>query len=86
MDCNVTGFDRGTPTNPKFALGDLWEYTLIPSIEDLVKVEGPCEGATMIFQEDNAGPHCDETYKTFLMEEFAARDWRIELEAPRGED
>jgi len=86
IDCNVTGSDRGSPTNPKFALRDLWEYTLIPSIEDLVRVGGPCEGATVIFQEDNAGPHCDATYKTFLTEEFAARDWRIELQAPQGDD
>ena len=86
VDCNVTGSDRGSPTNPKFALRDLWEYTLIPSIEGLVKVGGPCEGATVIFQEDNAGPHCDEVYKQFLIDEFAARDWKIELQAPQGED
>ena len=63
VDCNVTGSDRGTPTAPKFALKDLWEYTLIPSIEKLVAEGGPCEGANVIFQEDNAGPDCDATYR-----------------------
>ena len=84
VDCNVTGSDRGTPTSPKFALKDLWEYTLIPSIEDMVKVGGPCEGATVILQEDNAGPHCDETYKSFLSDAFTSRGWRVELQAPQG--
>lgn len=85
VDCNITGSDRGTPTNPKFALRDLWEYTLIPSIESMVEVGGPCEGAVVIFQEDNAGPHCDETYRNYLREQFEARQWKIELQAPQGE-
>ena len=84
VDCNVTGSDRGTPTAPKFALKDLWEYTLIPSIEKLVAEGGPCEGATVIFQEDNAGPHCDATYRDFLQKAFEERQWLIELQAPQG--
>ena len=55
VDCNVTGSDVGTPADPKFALKYLWEYTPIPTIEALVAPGGPCEGATVIFQEDNAG-------------------------------
>ena len=84
IDCNVTGSDRGTPTNPKFALKDLWEYTLFPSIDGLVKPGGSCEGAVVILQEDNAGPHCDEVYKNYLKEQFSVRSWKIELQAPQG--
>jgi hypothetical protein len=54
-DCNVTGTDIGTPDKPKFALKQLWEYILLPTMDALVAVGGQCEGATVIHQEDNAG-------------------------------
>ena len=84
VDCNVTGSDPGTPTDPKFALKSLWEYTLIPTIEALVAPDGPCEGATVIFQEDNAGPHNCRVYRGFLEDAFTERGWFIRLQAPQG--
>jgi hypothetical protein len=84
VDCNVTGSDPGTPTDPKFPLQRLWEHTLIDSIADLVKPGGPCEGAQVIFQEDNAGPHQEGTYREWMLQEFAARKWMVELQAPQG--
>ncbi len=56
-DCNVTGTDTGTPSNPKFALKGLWEYSLLPQLDALlVAPDGPCAGAIVCHQEDNAGP------------------------------
>ena len=54
-DCNVTGTDTGTPVKPKFALRNLWEYGLLPSLDALVAVGGLCAGAIVVHQEDNAG-------------------------------
>ena len=84
VDCNVTGSDVGTPTDPKFSLKHLWEYTLIPTVELLVAPGGPCEGATVIFQEDNAGPHNCRVYRGFLTDAFTERGWYIRLQAPQG--
>jgi hypothetical protein len=62
-DCNVTGSNYGTATKPKFPLLELWTTVLLPALEALVKPGGPCEGAIVVHQEDNAGPHIDKTYK-----------------------
>jgi hypothetical protein len=45
QDCSVTGTDTGTPSNPKFALKGLWEDCLLPQLDALVAVDGPCAGA-----------------------------------------
>ena len=63
MNCNVTGSNYGTATKPKFPLLELWTIVLLPELEALVKPGGPCEGAIVVHQEDNAGPHIDTTYK-----------------------
>ena len=55
IDYNVTGTDFGSPDKPKFALGALWEFGLLPSLDALVATGGQCEGALVIHQEDNAG-------------------------------
>ncbi len=50
MDCNVTGTDTvGTPSNPKFALKELWEDCLLPQLDALVAVaeNDPCAGAVV---------------------------------------
>jgi hypothetical protein len=62
VDCAVTGSDVGTATKPCFPLRKLWEFTLIPAIAQMVDVGGPCEGATVVVQQDNAEPHIEEAY------------------------
>lgn len=84
VDANVTGVDRGTATNPKFALKDLWEHSLFPTIDQLVAPGGKYEGYTVVFQEDNAGPHEGRAYSTWLEEEFTKRGWLVRLQAPQG--
>lgn len=84
QDCNVTGNNGGTPTNPLFPLRKVWEYSLLPVIENLVRVGGLCEGAQVIYQEDNAGPHQEEKYTQWMAEEFNKRGWKVELQAPQG--
>ena len=38
----------------------------------------------VVFQEDNAGPHIEGTYRQWMEDEFQRRGWRIELQAPEG--
>ena len=65
-DCNVTGTDVGTPDKPKFALRPLWEHSLLPSLDELVAVGGPCAGAIVVHQEDNAGSDNSHSLTIFL--------------------
>ena len=53
-------------------------------IENLVAPGGPCHGAQVVFQEDNAGPHIEGTYRGWMQSEFTKRKWIIELQAPQG--
>ncbi len=62
VDCNVTGSDVGTATKPCYPLLNLWKYTLVPAIAQLLAPGAPCEGAQVIVQQDNAGPHIEEVY------------------------
>ena len=84
QDCNVTGTDTGTPSNPKFALKGLWEDCLLPQLDALVAVGGPCAGAIVCHQEDNAGPHKEGRFHQWLEDEFKRRKWQLELQAPQG--
>jgi hypothetical protein len=83
-DCNVTGSNYGTASKPKFPHMELWSTLLLPELDALVKPGGPCEGAVVVHQEDNAGPHIDKTYKTWLQEQFDQRGWKLEHQAPQG--
>ena len=82
-DCNVTGSDYGTASKPKFPLMALWQNVLLPELDELVKEGGPCDGAIVVHQEDNAGPHIDKTYKDWLQAEFDRRGWKLEHQAPQ---
>jgi hypothetical protein len=82
-DCNVTGSNYGTPTKPKFPLMALWQNVLLPELDELAKEGGPCDGAIVVHQEDNAGPHIDKTYKDWLQAEFDRRGWKLEHQAPQ---
>jgi hypothetical protein len=84
VDANVTGSNKGTPSDPKFPLVQLWEVVLLPALDSLVAWDEPCAGATVVHQEDNAGPHKEDDYATWLQEQFDARGWKLELQAPQG--
>jgi hypothetical protein len=78
---NYNKGDVGTPAKPKFALKCLWEHVLIPALETLVAPGGKCEGAVVVLQEDNAGPHKEGKYHEWLQGEFQSRGWHLELQA-----
>ena len=84
VDCNVKGFDAGTPDVPCFPLKTLWEHSLIPAIKALTAANGPCAGAQVVFQEDNAGPHTEKRYASWMNDTFGDLGWKIELQAPQG--
>ncbi len=84
--CEVTGSHKGTVAKPKFALKTLWEYVLLPTstLDKLVAAGGPCEGAMVVFQEGNAGPHTEGDYRAWMLKEFEPRQWLVALQAPQG--
>jgi hypothetical protein len=84
VDCAVRGSDVGTTSNPKFSLKLLWEHVLLPSLDSMVAIGGPAEGATVVHQEDNASPHQEGTFRAFLEELFEKKACRLELQAPQG--
>ena len=57
---------------------------LLPALDSLVAWDGPCAGATVVHQEDNAGPHKEGNYAAWLQEQFDKRGWKLELQAPQG--
>jgi hypothetical protein len=63
VDCEVTGSQTGPVAKPKFALKNFWMHVLLPTLDKLVAQGGPCEGAMVVFQEDNAGPHTEGDYR-----------------------
>ena len=84
VDCAVTGTDVGTATKPRFPLKRLCEYTLIPAIALLVDEGGPCEGAVVVIQQDNAGPHIEDGYRTWMLDQCDLLGWMYEPHAPQG--
>ncbi len=56
----------------------------MPAIEDLVRAGGLCEGAQAIYQKNNAGPHQEDKYTSWMAEEVKKRGWKVELQAPLG--
>jgi hypothetical protein len=40
----------------------------LPELDALVMPGGPCEGAVVVHQEDNASPHIDKVYKQWLQD------------------
>ncbi len=56
----------------------------LPELDAMVKPGGPCEGAVVVHQEDNAGLHIDKVYKQWLQEQFDLRGWKLEHQAPQG--
>jgi hypothetical protein len=63
---------------------ELWTTILFPALDALVKPGRPCDGAIVVQQEDNAGPHIDKVYKTWLQEQFDIWGWKLEHQAPQG--
>jgi hypothetical protein len=84
VDCPVTGTDVGTATKPCFPLKNLWLHTLFPAISQLVMKGGPCDGAQVVIQQDNAGPHIEEGYRTWMNFMCDNLGWMYEPQAPQG--
>jgi hypothetical protein len=84
VDCSVTGSDVGSATKPCFPLLNLWKYTLVPAIAQLLAPGAPCFGAQVIVQQDNAGPHVEEVYSAWMLAMFEELGWMYEPQAPQG--
>jgi hypothetical protein len=84
VDCAVTGSEPGTASKPCFPLRKLWEYTLIPTIAQLVDSGGPCEDAIVVVQQDHAGPHIEASFSEWIRDQFDLMGWLYEPQAPQG--
>jgi hypothetical protein len=82
VDCNVTGSNTGTASDPKFALKDLFEETVFPAVEEIIGAGGKYEGYLPVFQGDNAGPHVDSGFDSYVKGECGQRGWMWEPQAP----
>ena len=47
-------------------------------------IGGPCEGATVVVQQDKAGPHIEAEYSTWIHGQFESLGWMYEPQAPQG--
>jgi hypothetical protein len=81
VDCCVTGSKVGTADDPKFPLLNLFRECIFPMIEMEVGPGGRYEGFIPIIQGDNAGPHEDGTYKSFVQNFCTSRGWHWEPQA-----
>lgn len=75
VDCAVTGSSLGTPDDPKFPLKEYFRRTIFPIVDELISLGGKYFGYTPIFQGDNAGPHEEVQYLTFVREYCANKGW-----------
>ena len=83
VDCNVTGLDEGTSNNPKFLLLALFRDQVSPKIVELVAPGGVYNGYLPVLQGDNAGPHVDGTFHTFVKCFCETKGWKWEPQAPQ---
>jgi hypothetical protein len=78
IDCNFTGSDEGTSDKPKFSLLALFRDQFFSKVDNLVGPGGPYEGYLPVFQGDNAGPHTDAAFHSFVTEFCEAKTWKWE--------
>lgn len=83
VDCNITGSNEGTSSEPKFSLQNLFHTFIFPKIEDLVKIGGQYEGYMPVFQGDNAGPHQDKEYTNYATNYCNKKGWKWRPQAPQ---
>ena len=83
IDCNATGSDEGTSNNPKFSLLALFRDQVFPKIGYLVGPGGAYDGYLPVLQGDNAGPHTDGTFHTFVKDFCESKGWKWEPQAPQ---
>ncbi len=77
----MTGSDKGTSDKPKFALKALFRDQIFPKVMSLVREGGRFEGAIPVFQGDNAGPHTDGNFHTYVREHCNENGWLWEPQA-----
>ena len=81
VDCAITGSDEGTSSDPKFALLPLLRDSVFGDILALTAAGAQFEGYRVVFQWDNAGPHCEEGLMTWVNAFCAQHGWRWEPQA-----
>jgi hypothetical protein len=81
VDCNVTGSTYGTDSDPKFPLIKLFKEVIFPMMYNMVSPGEKYEGYIPIFQGDNAGPHQDAVFFSYVTEYCNKNGWKWEPQA-----
>jgi hypothetical protein len=84
VDTTVTGSSLGTSKDPKFPLKPVFEHSVFPNLDDLVKPGGKFEGYTVIIQGDQAGPHEEDDFVRYMRLECSNRGWCFEPQSPQS--
>ena len=84
VDTTVTGSALGTSKDPKFPLKPVFEHSVFPNLDDLVKPGGKFEGYTVIIQGDQAGPHEEDDFVRYMRLECSNRGWCFEPQSPQS--
>ena len=81
VDANV----GGVGTAKQFSLIRLLQNNVFPHIKKkYVGKNCPYEGYTVVYQEDNAGPHRSATYQQALQEECEKLGWYVRRQSPNS--
>ena len=83
VDTTVTGSNEGTSEDPKFALLRYFWECVFEIIMALVGLGGAFEGYTPVIQGDQAGPHEEQEFKTFVESFCAANGMLWKPQAPQ---
>ena len=62
VDTTVTGSNSGTSDEPKFPLKRVFQHSVFPNLDSLVRPGGKFDGYTVIIQGDQAGPHEEDDF------------------------
>ena len=84
VDTTVTGSALGTSKDQTFPLKPVFEHSVFPNLDDLVKPGGIFEGYTVIIQGDQAGPHEEDYFVRYMRLGCSKRGWCFEPQSPQS--
>jgi hypothetical protein len=82
VEANVTGSDNGTSDRPKFSLFALFRDVLFPRLKAITAAGGEYyAGYKPIIPGDNASPHQDTAYSSYMVSYCTQEGWYWEPQA-----
>ena len=84
VDTTVTGSNSGTSDEPKFPLKRVFQHSVFPNLDSLVRPGGKFDGYTVIIQGDQAGPHEEDDFVSYMRSACSIRGWCFEPQSPQS--